>query len=313
MLKISNTSFRDISGICTLHYEGVRKSISTAIEHSKFPSEIKKYLGSNTEKIITSQPDDLISLEWEIPIVIASYLKWDLKKVNKILENIFNYNNFLNRSLTTKWNTYTLADHLKVNTCVYCNGNYTFTVSSTFKKITRPQFDHFFSQEEYPLLRLSFYNLIPCCSSCNGPTLKGRTKLNLIEYLHPYLEGYGTDANFTYIPHDYEAAVGKNNNLTIKILEKNLASRNKIARQKALFKIEEIYNSHLDHVQEIIFKTHSTKGNYINILRHFFGGKISEKDIYRLALGNYCEEDELDKRVLAKLTRDIALESKLIK
>lgn len=313
MLKINSSTYRDLNRICTLHYEGVKKSISQGIARSGFPAPIKEFLKKNIEAIITSRPEHLEEIEFYISVSVFTYLDWNLSKIKNKFRRIFNYDNFLNRNLKSKWNTYSLADNLKINTCVYCNGNFTFAISKNLVKVTRPQFDHFFSQEEYPLLRLSFYNLIPSCPICNGATLKGKTQLNNDDYLHPYLEGYENDARFTYIPLDYASSVGKSNNLSLRLLESSRESREKIIRQKKLFKTEEIYNCHVDYVQELILKAERTKGNYFGLFKHLFGPSVSKKELYRLALGNYSDEEDLHKRILSKMTKDLAIELGLIK
>ncbi len=86
------------------------------------------------------------------------------------------------------YGAYQLADIIDRRTCTYCNRIYTTTKKSVDGgKLMRPQFDHWFPQEKYPLLALSFYNLIPSCSICNSSS-KGRTVFNLDDYVHPYVD-----------------------------------------------------------------------------------------------------------------------------
>ena len=56
------------------------------------------------------------------------------------------------------------------------------------KKI-RPEFDHFYDKATYPVLSLSFYNLIPCCHICNA-TLKTTKKFSLKSHIHPYHDSF---------------------------------------------------------------------------------------------------------------------------
>ena len=55
------------------------------------------------------------------------------------------------------------VDALEVTVCPYCNRNF---VNSTFDK-TMCDLDHFYEKSEYPVLAISFYNLIPVCHYCN--------------------------------------------------------------------------------------------------------------------------------------------------
>jgi hypothetical protein len=306
MLKITNTPSRNLEDISLKHYLGLKRSLEYGVSHSGFNKIIKKEIRNRLKRIIIALPSELLLIEEEI------YSLPGLPKKSIIdarFKTIFSYSNFIERTLKSKWNSYKLAEELKVNTCLYCNRKYTFTLSDNLKKITRPQFDHFYSQEKHKVLSLSFYNLVPCCSICNGPNLKGTKDLTL----HPYVDEYGKEASFTWIPTNYDSIIGRSDQMLIKVLEKpNSLLREKIIAQKRILKTEEIYSSHRDYVQEIILKAHITKGHYFNWLRSLFGQGVSDNDLYRLALGNYCNEDEHDKRVLSKLSFDIAKELDLI-
>ncbi|MFI5142286.1 MAG: hypothetical protein ACHQII_08015, partial [Bacteroidia bacterium] len=217
------------------------------------------------------------------------------------------------RRLNVPWNIYVLSKLLNINTCLYCNRQYTFTIESHPTKITRPQFDHFFPKDSHPILALSFYNLIPSCSICNGSAIKSNAEMPLTDYLHPYKDDFGNDGIFTWIPNNYKALVGKSKELSVKILEiPTSPKKQKIINQKKFFKIEEIYNEHSDYVQEMVLKAHITKGQYFIWLQKIFGNGISKDELYRIALSNYIDEKEYDKRILSKLTGDLAKELNLL-
>jgi len=310
MLKIHTTPKRNISVICSEHYNGIRTYILGRLRNSQFNRHIKQEIENRLQNIIMGNPKSLIIQEKQLYRFILTY-RSNISQINIQLKYIFNYTWFVNRRPNSNWNAYKLAALLKVNTCVYCNRQYTFTVVKNDQKITRPQFDHFFSQIDHPLLSLSFYNLIPCCSICNQ--LKGDEPFTIKKYLHPYESEYGSESNFTFIPNDYKSMVGLSDNISIKILELSTSqNRKRINRQKIFFKLEEIYQEHADYVQEIIWKAHISKGQYFKWLQKKLGKGISHDDIYRLAIGNYKDEKNFDKRVLSKLARDIAKELKLI-
>ncbi len=86
------------------------------------------------------------------------------------------YTNFCNRNFGRTW-----AQRIGVTTCPYCNRSYIFTSS---KSGTRPQYDHYFPKSKYPYLALSMYNLIPCCSICNG--LKHDVDTHQTPIIYPY-------------------------------------------------------------------------------------------------------------------------------
>lgn len=61
-----------------------------------------------------------------------------------------------------------------LNTCVYCN-NTKATVSVDRKEVYYP-FDHSKPKDKFPFLCISFYNLYPCCTNCNGHKLNDTDK-----------------------------------------------------------------------------------------------------------------------------------------
>lgn len=310
MLRINNNQKRDLSKICRFHYIGLKDFVLNGISKSSLNKLIKAKIKGKLQVIISGNPESLLKVEQELYKYISS-IGTNKKFADTQLKKIFKYTVFSQRKVNTKWNAYKLAKQLNIKTCVYCNRQYTFTIDEGNSKITRPQFDHFFSQKDHPLLALSFYNLIPCCSICN--LRKHDKPFSLNRFFHPYLDGYGKEGVFTWIPKNYRAMIGRSDEMNIKILERvDVGKQARIKRQKNFFKLERIYTEHSDVVQEIILKAHISNQGYFKWLQKKFGGGVSEEDLYRLALGNYSDENQLDKRVLSKLTLDIAKELNLI-
>ncbi len=196
---------------------------------------------------------------------------------------------FYNRKLG-KW----LAQKLDVRTCPYCNRQYTFTVEVGSKNI-RPEFDHFYSKSDYPYLALSFYNLIPACSVCN------RIKSDKVIDDNPYFEGFDNNYKFIIKTKDDEE-VSLDWALKNKI-EIDFTKNNKNIEE---FALKELYNEHIDYVEEIIDKAQAYNCNYYNSLIESYkdlGKQVA--DIDRFIWGSYLENAEHEKRPLSKLTRDI--------
>ena len=55
------------------------------------------------------------------------------------------------------------VEELQITVCPYCNRNF---VNSTYKR-TMCDLDHFYDKETYPILAVSFHNLVPVCHACN--------------------------------------------------------------------------------------------------------------------------------------------------
>lgn len=223
------------------------------------------------------------------------------KKKHEIIEKIFNYSNSFSLK-KTKYSTYTLADNLKINPCVYCNRLPTKTVVKP-NKITRPEFDHWFPKKKYPLLALSFFNLIPSCHICNS-TLKGDANINLNDYFHPYVENekiINKELRFSYY------------NKTLNTYDFDIITTSHKAQKTAeVFKIKEIYETHIDEIKELRQIRDIYSDSYIQSLSALCKGTISEEEIYRLAFGVYKEEKEFEKRPLSKMKRDILIELGII-
>lgn len=56
------------------------------------------------------------------------------------------------------------VEELQITVCPYCNRNF---VNSTYKRIMC-DLDHFYDKETYPILAVSFHNLVPVCHACKG-------------------------------------------------------------------------------------------------------------------------------------------------
>ncbi|PZR24255.1 MAG: hypothetical protein DI539_00845 [Flavobacterium psychrophilum] len=84
--------------------------------------------------------------------------------------------------------------------CPYCNQNLAIRNSNKATGVTGDSFqlDHFFDQDNYPLLALSLFNLVPSDSNCN--TVNKKTKRFSDElHLNPYISGFGRDMVFRNI------------------------------------------------------------------------------------------------------------------
>lgn len=101
------------------------------------------------------------------------------QKSREDIKEIFNYQY---RLIKKKYNipnykgqrlAYWLINKIGIQVCPYCNHNYILTRDSRTPTAREAQLDHFYSQDSYPALALSFYNLIPSCSSCNRIKAQG--------------------------------------------------------------------------------------------------------------------------------------------
>ncbi|MEN5379080.1 hypothetical protein [Sphingobacterium kitahiroshimense] len=261
---------------------------TTSIINKKF---FNFHIIPNLKNILTGGPEILLELHNELNPKITSSIK-------KNILNIFAYQGWFDKKKLKMYDAYNLASNLDIPTCIYCNRIYTKTVISGSQKITRPSFDHWFSKESYPLLALSFFNLIPSCSICNSG-VKGKTIFALDSHFHPYLKSMDStlilDYAFSYDHADYST-------FKFKIISNNDFSKNSVEA----FKLEKIYEMHEDEIKDLrrirdVYSPHYL----INLKKTLTKANISEDEIYQLAFGAYINEDLFDRRPLSRMKRDI--------
>jgi len=239
-------------------------------------------------------------------VKISDDLKYKVIKsrINILLKNIFE--DFYER----KWNKikgydrYDFVKKYNIYTCPYCNRNYIAIVDKDKddKNGLRPEIEHFFPKSIYPYLAMSFYNLIPSCQVCN------HTKSNKNTYNDKLLSPYEIDENtfqFTYGLNYINFLDKSSNTPNISVQFKNIDSKS-----EEYFKLETLYRGHQDIVLELLIKRTIYTKSYIKELKENF--RFTNDEIYRFLLCNYNKNEDLHKRPLSKLIKDISTELGLI-
>lgn len=306
MIEIKSSLLRNLNKICQEHYTALQPNILPQL--SKLSTRQKAFISLNLKRILTAKPDDLQKVNNEF---ISYCLAPGVGKLKR--NNIYRGLSF---TLNYRWFTkkeaiyycgYDLAKKLNVKTCPYCNRNYTVTVSNGKSRVVRPDFDHFFPHKQYPLLALSFYNLIPSCLVCNR-TIKNQAKIVYGKYIHPYEEGFGDALKINFFPKDVDSSVGLKTDFDILTIANPIqpAKSKKCLESFNLFKLKEIYQeSHNGEIADIIRKHYISNGKYLEMLKAAFPRLGGTDELYRIAFGNYYNEDDFDKRPLSKLTKDV--------
>ena len=222
-----------------------------------------------------------------------------------------------------------IIDLKNISVCPYCNRNY---INSTYKVFTcnncnqellvidgtekecpgckqeikgltkvvnTAQLDHFFPKDSYPLFAVSFYNLIPSCYSCNHVKLNKDLKHSPYDSSFPF-----DDVKFTYIPKSTDK-------IEIKIDSRNPDFKNGIR----ILGIEELYQSHIDVVNELIWKKEVYSDSYRDGLSKILNQtalELSEAELNRFITGYYTDKGDYEKRPLSKMVADIGREIGLI-
>lgn len=206
----------------------------------------------------------------------------------------------------TKKHAYRYFERLNIRTCPYCNRNYTFTLKkkdSTTDFATRPELDHFHDKSTYPLLALSFYNLVPSCHECN------HGKLGKVIGVNPYFKGIDSKIKIAS-PDDIHRIMNANELRAVKnIADFHVVFDNPSEDEKKNIKnlgLAALYNEHKDYVMEIIDKA-VTYDHYLEegLVDNFQGIFHSPHEVHNFVFGKYLAMDEFEKRPLARLTNDV--------
>lgn len=227
---------------------------------------------------------------------------YTVQEFNREAKSLFvksGYEGFFYKNLN-----YKLANWLDIHTCTYCNRQYIFVFRrQDGSKGMVPQFDHWFPKNTYPILALSFYNLIPSCSTCNS-AIKSTSVLNLADHLHPYIDKkISSSFRFSYLaksPSQYEIIcqnldyIGNKGKNTTDALDTKL-----------------LYRGHSNkELKDLINLRYKYSDNYLKILLEstFNNLNISNQEKFRLIFGVEIDEDKYHKRPLSKFKKDIISE-----
>jgi len=221
---------------------------------------------------------------------------------SKVL-NAFKYSDFRAKA-------YKIIDKLQIKSCVYCNAQLTINVKEGAKQKSRLQLDHFYSKDKYPFLSASFYNLIPCCSSCNQT--KSNKKVDLDKHFHLYSINHGLNPfrfkidNSTILKY----LLSKQKDCSVLKIQFGSSQSENFEFAKThdnLFNITGIYDTQKDILEEQIIKAIFYDRSMQEVLiKQFSRLFIDKSTIKRMLIGNYYEEEDIHKRPMSKLIQDIS-------
>lgn len=296
------------------------------------PLKLKEYLllDNVLKDLICGSPNELVELnDYLLSEIFGNYIFTTiLKSLNKkkkdqtkedeffisyyhqkleILSRVFDYNRwFIKLRPTSQYSAYHLAKNLNRSTCTYCNRIYTNTMlTSKGGKLMRPQFDHWFPKSRYPLLALSFYNLIPSCSICNSSS-KGDKELYLNKHVHPYIDVNQT-RNFEF-NYEFDEKLDSYN-ISIQSLNGCLKSKDTLEE----LNVHTMYNAHHSELKDLIKLREAYSEDYIEKIQELFkDSHLSKQEIYRILFGTELDEQDFHKRPMSKFKHDILKELDII-
>lgn len=246
-----------------------------------------------------------------------------ISELNKILEQVFNYSKFTNKTgfkygRSLYWDAYNLTEKLGVRVCPYCNRIYINCVieksetSCKTKKITRPSLDHFITQSDYPIFGMSFYNLIPSCGTCNS-SIKNIKKFTIDTHIHPFINEFGDDVSFIYSLVPQKDFIINKDLIAIDLkVNENSLLYDRINNSITDLELREIYKDHSEDVVELVEKR-MYKCNDVRIaeLIKLSYGILSREEIFNVYLGKEMSKDRIMQTSLGKLKNDIIKQLKI--
>ena len=273
----------------------VDKKIKWEITKDTLNTLLQKKLKNFDSKISF---DKLIIADFKYIKSLKEYIDNNQKRV-ELLENEKDY--FL-----TLYGRLKKSQYIKtfgVNVCLYCNRNYIFNFKKAKSLEATGQLDHFFDKKSYPYLAISLYNLVPCCSTCNQ-----RKSTKQSDILHPFVDNFDKRAKFTLKIKNssfYYSTDGFEININ-PIDSKDTQVKNSID----IFNLNRLYQNHQDIILELIQKDVVYNESYLDELYKKYEGTLfkNKEDLQRFISGGYIEEEQINRRPLSKLIKDITQE-----
>ncbi len=213
-----------------------------------------------------------------------------------------------------------------IKTCVYCNAQFATTALLQRERLVKRnlsrietrevscyELDHNLPKSKYPYLCTNFYNLQPCCGSCNRR--KNDRQLDFSLYyereeeekcpVHIILDsediirfritndGKGIKPHLCNVGEDVPPMVADKTSL--------------VGKMNDIFDLQGIYDEHEDIVEEILWKHKIYSEGFMSAtINQIDSLGLKEFDIKRFILGGYYEQEEdFIKRPLSILKNDL--------
>ncbi|MGB5981742.1 MAG: hypothetical protein WBG46_06325 [Nonlabens sp.] len=252
------------------------------------------------ETLVTAKPDRLLEIHNDLKLEFVNVLENEEEDFIDQCKKLFVKSGYRDWFIKFKVN-YKIAKIIDFHSCTYCNREYamTYRPDGHKGKAMVPQFDHWYPKASFPLLALSFYNLIPSCATCN--TIKSKIDMDLDKHLHPYMN-YDISGSYKF---DY--LLSSTDQLRINFMNKRFDQKS-IDTINAL-NLPMIYDGHNNkELKDLYDLRYKYSDNYLNILlKDTFRSNlpITDEEKYRLIFGIELDEKNYHKRIMSKFKSDI--------
>ncbi|WP_281544758.1 hypothetical protein [Grimontia sp. SpTr1] len=252
-------------------YKNRENSVLEDTQQNQRELKYLEYLSENNseklESIIKSKPNELVNFIDEAYEILEES---DLFTINNgilkstefgdiLINRVFNYTTF--RS-SAKCIHFYKSLQLEGKQCFYCNDSELEIISKEIPTDENKHcnsdgkllfdLDHFYLKSKYPFLALSFFNLIPCCGTCNS-RFRSTKDFIISTHINPYLHSF--DQHYVFEFDDAEIATSLNSSKsdleTIKLNIKRTSDRPQDKTAQDL-ELENRYRHKKKHINDIL-------------------------------------------------------------
>ena len=194
-----------------------------------------------------------------------------------------------------------------IKACVYCNAQYAVTTEEFddegfSKRVGTYQFDHLFPESRFPFLCTSYFNLQPCCPTCNQSKQKRDALFNLYTAKESELDIF----RFKLTP-DKAAKAYVSDDMDKLELKLDSEDDALLENHQKLFHIDLIYAEHLDIVQRIIVLLRDNSTYYQKSLQEglekLFPMGVEDPGFF--FFGYYMKKENIHMQPLSKMVQDV--------
>lgn len=211
-------------------------------------------------------------------------------------------NDQLQYPMVRKWIFPEYASKIGFKTCVYCNSQYAVTDEHERGYY---QLDHWLPQSKYPYLSICFFNLYPCCGSCNR--MKNDDDENNYACIYAEKESEEREVyRFTIETGSLARYILTHDVNQLKIDFDPADETDVITPLKDKMHIDDLYQQFKDTAEDVVWKRMAYDRGYKEALCKARLDFISSQDVKRFILGMYDGPEDVHKRPLTKLIQDVA-------
>lgn len=268
-----NASFREL----VLAPYAKLKEAYQYIEENRFCMEWECFQRDAKDKFLRDAKNKLLRTQLYEDLY-KTYEKVSQKMVDKVKMNVF------------------LVRQTGITVCPYCNRDY---INCRSEKLAGAQLDHFFPRSQYPIFSVCLYNLVPVCGNCNHIKRDGTQ-----EFASPFDEeiDWEHDIQFSYEPLDLDRR---------KIV---IHAKGAIKNNIDIMHIETAYQIHDMEVNELLDKAEKYSRTQLEEYENVFAEMgLSKQELKQMVFGKEITEDDIRKKPLGRMLRDLERELKIYK